>query len=214
MITISKEVHSSTFYFTKDTTIVSYVPKKNKNVILMSTMHCDKEVSSREDKKPQMILDYNSTKGAVDTLDQSIAAYSCKRKTNRWPIILFYNILDVSAYNAFVLWREINPDWNKNVLYKRRLFLEELGKQMVTPYMLSRQHKPRTEQASAVIKKIQDQRGDVAVPSTSGTISKNKRARCNMCPSKCDNKTSITCCKCNKYLCKVHVVYYCQQCKD
>ncbi|KAM3924560.1 piggyBac transposable element-derived protein 4-like [Leptodactylus fuscus] len=63
-----------------------------------------------------IILDYNATKGAVDTLDQVISTYTCKRKTNRWPMILFYNILDVSAYNAFVLWREIDPDWNRNKL--------------------------------------------------------------------------------------------------
>ncbi|CAJ0922094.1 unnamed protein product [Ranitomeya imitator] len=46
-------------------------------------------------------------------------------------MILFYNILDVSAYNAFVLWREIDPDWNRNKLHKGRLFLEELGKSLV-----------------------------------------------------------------------------------
>ena len=64
----NKEVYSSEFYFTSDTTIVNYVPKKNKNVILLSTTHKDMKISDRTDKKPQMILDYNSTKGAVDTL--------------------------------------------------------------------------------------------------------------------------------------------------
>lgn len=52
----NKEVHSSSFYFTEDTTVVNYIPKKNKNVILMSTLHHDKEVSNRPDKKPQMII--------------------------------------------------------------------------------------------------------------------------------------------------------------
>ncbi|KAM3926735.1 piggyBac transposable element-derived protein 4-like [Leptodactylus fuscus] len=111
-----REVYSSTFYFSGNTTVVSYVPKKTKQVILMSTMHYDNAVSDREDRKPDIILDYNATKGAVDTLDQVISTYTCKRKTNRWPMILFYNILDVSAYNAFVLWREIDPDWNRNKL--------------------------------------------------------------------------------------------------
>ncbi|KAM3911226.1 piggyBac transposable element-derived protein 4-like [Leptodactylus fuscus] len=112
-----REVYSSTFYFSGNTTVVSYVPKKPKQVILMSTMHHDNAVSDREDRKPDIILDYNATKGAVDTLDQVISTYTCKRKTNRWPMIIFYNILDVSAYNAFVLWREIDPDWNRNKLH-------------------------------------------------------------------------------------------------
>ncbi|XP_050509073.1 piggyBac transposable element-derived protein 4-like, partial [Diabrotica virgifera virgifera] len=94
----NKEVHSSSFYFTQDTTVVNYIPKKNKNVVLMSTLHHGKDISDRNDKKPQIILDYNSTKGAVDTLDQLVGTYTCKSKTNRWPMIVFYNMLDISAY--------------------------------------------------------------------------------------------------------------------
>ena len=121
-------VHHSQFYFTKDTTVVSYIPKKNRNVVLMSTAHNSKEVSNRENKKSKIILDYNVTKVAVDTLDKLIATYTCKRKTNRWPVNVFYNILDTTAYNAFVLWTEINPHWKENILHKRRIYLEELGK--------------------------------------------------------------------------------------
>lgn len=39
----------------------------------------------------------------------------------------FFNI-DVSAYNSFVVWNEINPAWKEGKNYKTRLFLEELGK--------------------------------------------------------------------------------------
>ena len=75
----------------------------------MSTLHHDIILSSRNDKKPQMILDYNSTKGAVDTLDQLVTTYTCKRKTKRWPMIVFYNILEISAYNALILWTCVEP---------------------------------------------------------------------------------------------------------
>lgn len=40
---------------------------------------------------------------------QVVTTYSCKRKTARWPLKLFYNLLDVSAYNGFVLWTNIDP---------------------------------------------------------------------------------------------------------
>ena len=42
-------------------------------------------------------------------------------------MVVFFNILDVSAYNAFVVWMEVNPDWKQGKFFKRRLFLEELG---------------------------------------------------------------------------------------
>ncbi|KAI3372472.1 hypothetical protein L3Q82_022962, partial [Scortum barcoo] len=60
------------------------------------------------DKKPIIILDYNKNKGGVDNLDKLTASYTCQRMTRRWPMVVFYNILDVSAYNAFVLWTHIH----------------------------------------------------------------------------------------------------------
>lgn len=68
--TRGREALSSNFAFTNTHTLVSYVPKKNKNVILMSTLHKDAAVTTREDRKPQIILDYNSNKGGVDCLDK------------------------------------------------------------------------------------------------------------------------------------------------
>ncbi|XP_025991729.2 piggyBac transposable element-derived protein 4-like [Solenopsis invicta] len=79
--------------------IVSYVPKKNRFVLLMSSAHMSRNVSANAERKPIMILDYNKYKGGVDQADQMIATYTCKRKINRWPAALFGYILDTSALN-------------------------------------------------------------------------------------------------------------------
>jgi hypothetical protein len=71
--------------------MVSYVPKPGKAVIMLSTMHRDAVVSSREDKKPEIILQYNSAKGGVDTLDQMAGAYSTKRMTRRYVNYKLFN---------------------------------------------------------------------------------------------------------------------------
>lgn len=210
----NKEVHSSSFYFTKDTTIVNYIPKKNKNVILMSTLHNDRAVSTRDDKKPEMILEYNATKGAVDTLDQLVNTYTCKRKTNRWPLIIFYNILDISAYNAFVLWTAINPGWHEKKLTKRRLFLEELGMSLIKYNLVNRTHMPRTVESRKIVENMQKSTNQNSASGSSGaTVSGVKRARCKFCSSKNDHKTNMLCSYCNKYICKVHVTYICPNCK-
>ena len=52
-------------------TLVSHVSKKNKAVILLSTMHHSSKIDE-ETKKSEINLYYNSTKGGVDTLDQSL----------------------------------------------------------------------------------------------------------------------------------------------
>ena len=62
-----------------NTTIVSYVPKK---IVLLSTLHHTPEIVG-ETKKPEIIQFYNGTKTGVDTLDQMIRNYTCKRRTNR-----------------------------------------------------------------------------------------------------------------------------------
>lgn len=48
----NKEIHSSSFRFTDDTTVVNYIPRKNKNVHIITSMHHDKSICSRLDKKP------------------------------------------------------------------------------------------------------------------------------------------------------------------
>jgi len=51
---------------------VSYAPKTNKIVVLLSTMHNKEEINTDSEKKPLIILDYNATKGAVDTFDMKV----------------------------------------------------------------------------------------------------------------------------------------------
>ncbi|KAI3361653.1 hypothetical protein L3Q82_002020 [Scortum barcoo] len=167
-----REVFSSKFALTPTTTLVSYLPKKNKNVVLLSTLHTDSDISDRGDRKPVIILDYNRNKGGVDNLDKVIGTYSCRRMTARWPLVIFHNIIDVSSYNAFVLWREINPTWMSRKQNKRRVFLEQLGKALVTPLIERRKHVPCTEASAAVVKAIQsagapDQPEDLATTATS-----------------------------------------------
>ncbi|XP_035854995.1 uncharacterized protein LOC118494664 [Sander lucioperca] len=143
---------SSKFAFTPTVTLVSYVPKRNKNVVLLSTLHMgDARVSAGRHAKPDIILHYNSTKGSVDNLDKLVGTYSCRRKTARWPLAVFHNILDVSAYNAFVLWRELRPKWMRGKLNRHRAFLEELGRALVTPLIERRRCLPRTEDLSWAI---------------------------------------------------------------
>lgn len=63
-------------------TLVSYVLKQRKAVILLSTMHKDDAISNAEHKKSNIILHYNATKGGVDNLDQLCHTYTSKRMTH------------------------------------------------------------------------------------------------------------------------------------
>ncbi|XP_045556506.1 piggyBac transposable element-derived protein 4 [Salmo salar] len=220
-----RQVSSSRFAFTPTATLVSYLAKRNKNVLLLSTLHTEADVSDRRDRKPALILDYNRNKGGVDNLDKVVGTYSCRRMTARWPLVIFHNILDVSSYNAFVIWREIKPDWMPRKRNKRRVFLEQLGKALVKPLIQRRQRLPRTEAASALVKVVQSADRDAAPPPArehaagpdaagpaAAPLVASKRKRCQLCPPKKDAKTHTACCRCKKYICKACSHAYCHTC--
>ncbi len=51
------------FGFKDYMTLVSYVPKKNKSVMLLSTYHHDDALARQNKNKPELILAYNKYKG-------------------------------------------------------------------------------------------------------------------------------------------------------
>ena len=128
-----RETFSSLFGFQQDMTLISYLPKKIKSVIFLSTTHNEAKVSEDKERKPEIILYYNKTKGRVDTTDKLAATYSCKRGTRRWLVCLFYNMIDLAAIYAFVLFMHVNSSYQQNKLFKTRIFLKEFGKMLTEP---------------------------------------------------------------------------------
>lgn len=99
--------YSSQFGFSNVATLVSYVPKKNRSVVLVSSLHCAAEIdeSTNEKQKPSIVIFYNQTKGGVDEVDKKAKMYSVSRKNNRWPLTLFFRLLDIAGINAMVILR-------------------------------------------------------------------------------------------------------------
>ena len=68
----------------------------------MSTMHLSKRGGS--ETKPRVIMYDNTAKGAVDTKDQLVRRYSTKQMTRRWPMAIFYSMVNVNASNALIVY--------------------------------------------------------------------------------------------------------------
>ena len=103
-----REIKSTLIGFQDDAMITSCCLKKNCVGPMLSTMHSQPVIAATSDKKSEIILYYNSTKGGIDILDRMVRTYTCKKMTKRWPVTLFYNMIDVSAVNAFIVWLELN----------------------------------------------------------------------------------------------------------
>ena len=90
---------SALFGFDKDTTLVSFVPKKSKSVSLISTMHHDDKIDD-ETGKPYIILYHSQSKGVVDTVNQMCHHYSMQRKTRWSPSAYFVSLLNIGGLNS------------------------------------------------------------------------------------------------------------------
>lgn len=204
--TTGREAFSSRFaFYDKRIAMVSYMPKKNKMVHVLSTQHLDDEVSNEEQKKPIMILDYNSTKGAVDNADKLTREYTCSRRTSRWPLRLFMNMLDIATLNSYIIWIHQNPSWNRGKMRARRQYLLDLGKSLALPNM-QRRLETNTNLQKPVIRALAacGVCKNKEIPPLATPTTDRKRARCYICPRKDDNKTTLRCSKCQKFICSRH----------
>ena len=101
----------SAFGCSRDMTLVTYASNTSKTqkkpVYLVFSMH-DQPVMS-DNGKPEIITFYNATKGGVDTFDQTCCFQSYNRVTKRWPLTVFFGMLNAAVVNAYVLYHEHKP---------------------------------------------------------------------------------------------------------
>ncbi|KAL1262856.1 hypothetical protein QQF64_005595 [Cirrhinus molitorella] len=211
--------HTSEFGFCGKVFMASYVPKLKKAVILLSTMHTSKALNETSAKiKPEVIQYYNRTKGGVSSVKQMAENYTCKRQTKRWPMLLWYNMLDVALVNSHSIFIAQHSSFMGGGHNTQRLFIKELVKELVLPQI----HRRRTE-SHGLSMNILEAMDRCGMPTSLSVVSsefqeqscQNRiRKRCYYCLSRRDRKVSKFCSECSRPVCKdhSHMVLICYQC--
>ncbi|CAD7078684.1 unnamed protein product [Hermetia illucens] len=108
----------------KDVSVVSYAPKKNKVVILMTNLHHDDKINSatEDQKKPEIIIFFNSTKVRLD-VDELCGSYNVSRNSKRWVMTIYYGMLNIAAVNVNIIFRENQGEDTKRTDFIRNLDL-------------------------------------------------------------------------------------------
>ncbi len=202
-----RATNSSIFGFLNEKTLVSYVPKANKAVVLISSEHHNNSVNQSNNSKPDIILFYNQTKGSVDAFDQKTEKYTCRRKTNRWPFTVFMYMLDSAAINSVVLFNLKYPDVTGQRL--RRKLLEELSCNLILDCAVQRYIESSLRNHIGFNKNIMMSfhrliKVDKPEPESTSITSKQKK-RC--CHSDCKgngNKYIKKCQECDLIYCNDH----------
>ncbi|XP_026476242.1 piggyBac transposable element-derived protein 4 [Ctenocephalides felis] len=209
---IGRKEYSSIFGFMPCTTLVSYVPKKGKTVILVSTLHEDKSVNIETGykTKPNIITFYNETKGGVDTVDKMCESFNVARNVRRWPMVIFFAMLNMSGINAQIIY---HGNGKKDL--RRRYFLRQLSHELVLGQLTRRSEItsgiPFTLQAG--LKRFR--------PNSQENVSQKqdepqKKRRCEPCTLEANiRRLSRFCCaKCRKALCLQHAIFQCSACSN
>ena len=188
------------------TTLLCQRVKDAKRIQILSTVHHNPTVI--ENKKSHIHMFYNATKGGVDTFDQICSALACSRKTRRWPVCVFYGILNIAVNNSFYILQNLPG----NKLYNRKEFsmalAMELGRDWALHRLANRRYLPRD--VTGLICSVFEVKEPEDEPETPKRCA--KRQRCCLCPNSSNTRTKILCAKCHRPACNTHVNYVCDQC--
>ena len=174
-------------------TLISYQCKAAKNVAVLNSLHPDILVSSNKNpkKKPDLVLYYNKTKVGVDLYDQMTRLYLVKAASRRWPMLAFYNVVDMALINSWILHKQVCQS-----SINRREFIKRVAEEL-------------TGSAPTVSRK----RRAEEICSPNDTNSSSIVKRCLTCSTlKCINQTTDMCQECSKPVCARCAIRKCKLC--
>ena len=83
--------------------------------------------STKDKRKPNIITFYNKTKGGVDDLKST---YSVSRKSARWPLTVFFALMNIAGINSQIVFES-----NTHANLKRSQYLKKLCRELVLDYV-------------------------------------------------------------------------------
>lgn len=175
-------------------------------------MHYDNAIDpdTGDQKKPELVTFYNATKGGIDTVDELCGTYSVSRKSRRWPLTVFFGLLNITAINSLVIYKSNNSTSQGHVI--RRSFLKELALALVKDHLAHRLTlKYLPLELRSTIRRLA---GVEEQTQSTQKRMKMSSVRCEVCPKKKDRKTTTSCHSCAKMICKEHSVPFCEECAN
>jgi hypothetical protein len=194
---------------------VSYIPKKNKSVVLLSTLHHDSAICSDSGKR-EIIEFYNKR------YSRHVGSNVCK---------VHSTASNSQMDNGNVLWHDqhccskyighahnMRKDQPEKKI-KRKDFLLRIAHDLVTPFVTQRYKLPtlprNIKTAIVMCEFVSDSEDNTMQDPEDYEAISRKRGRCHVCSRRRDVKTQFVCKGCGHYVCKDHtsMIVTCDTCK-
>ncbi|XP_046628277.1 uncharacterized protein LOC124309075 [Neodiprion virginianus] len=203
----SQTVPHTKFCFSPKITLLSHTPEKNKIILLASTYSKSTEII---DGKPQIILHYNKTKEQTDCFEQLCHAYTVTKRTNRWPVRIFYGILDQAMVNSRILLKCLLVNTGSSEKVRAIDCMRRLALHLATPHLRARLENlsVRRNIRSGIAGILNIQKLSVGEERPYFSI----RVRCGLCQRGSDRKSREKCPSCLRSMCNRHRAYICVEC--
>lgn len=134
---------------------------------------------------------------------------SVARRTQRWPLKFFYNMLNQASINSCVLYNL----FAENVRLTRGSFIKNLAFALIKPQLQRRLQRPtlRLTTRKLICKMLKiDGLGVV----TNDIIREESRAKCGFCDNETKGRTRMKCNNCLRRICDDHRYGLCIDCAN
>lgn len=216
----NRTIGSAKYCYTAELTLLSLKVTKKKVVLLLSTQHGDSRNvihtgrDGKEKSIPEIVNDYNATKGGVDTMDEMLKAYRSYKRSARYTVVLFSDMIDICALNAYVCYLWHHQEWNSTRTDKRRQFLMDLSMDLIRTEVRRRD---TIGLQSSILSAMSSVLGEpVEVAAAREATAATEKSRCHLCCRTKDRKTARKCMECERFVCAEHSnrYYICDSCAD
>nr|CAI5836105.1 unnamed protein product [Callosobruchus analis] len=129
------------------------------------------------------------------------------RRTQRWPMNIFFRLLDIAGINSFRIFQMNNP-FDKTI---RRRYLYNLSLELMQENLKER------AKLRSILKDLSlflESYREPTVHESPLQTQPNQRVICHMCGSKKNHRTQLACKVCRKYVCKHHCTVACNSCQE
>lgn len=194
--------------------LCSYIPKRSKFVLLMSSIVGETKMVSVKsknivEKKPFIVHEYNKQKCGVDVFNRGITNFSCARTTRRWPLRMFYFLIDIACWNAYrlhLLKSENSP--NRKKYLDRFRFMEQLSFELT----FEKRKKVVLEKRKVEVRKLFPQLIKEMLDVQMDNQEVCRHGSCAYCVNKSTNHVKTRCANCRCFICEKHRKVLCFEC--